>query len=439
MPIDRYTRPEMAKIWNKKNKFRKWLDVEIAVLEAKEELGLIPKGMAKKAKKEAKITNCIVKLIEEREKRTRHDMVAFLQIVSADLSPEIRPYFHAGLTSYDSEDTALTVQIKESLDLIEQKLSELIQVLREMAVKYKYTLEIGRTHGVHAEPITFGFKILNWIDEVERHLTKLRENRIHILVGKISGAVGTHANIDPRIEEIVCQKLGIYSAKISTQIISRDRHALYIFLLVSIASSLEKFATEIRNLHRTEIREVQEPSQESQKGSSAMPHKKALPNPISAENVSSLPRLLRGFLITALENQAYCWHERTLDNSANERIILPDASVYTHYLLWRFIEELKNLKVYPDRMLENLNLTKGVIFSEDVMIALTKKGMRRDDAHAILQDLTLQALEDDMEFKDVLLSAPIITSLLSEKEIDACLNPQRHLKNIDQIFARFGL
>lgn len=436
MPIKRYTRPEMAKIWSDKNKFQSWFDVEIAVLQAKEDIRLIPTGIAKQTKEEGRFT---VREIEEREDITGHDVMAFIQIVSESLSPELRLYFHAGLTSYDDVDTGLAIQIKDSTNHIEHKLFELAQVLKEMASGYKYTIQIGRTHGVHAEPITFGLKMLNWYDEIERHLSKLKENRPNFLVGKISGAVGSYANINPSIEMVVCQKLGLYPAKISTQIVSRDRHALYLFLLASIASSLEKFAIEIRNLHRTEIREVQEPSRSGQRGSSAMPHKKALPNPISAENVSSLPRLIRGYVTTSLENQAYCWHERTLDNSANERIIIPDASTYTHYLLWRFIGELKNLKIYPERMLENLNLTRGIIFSEDVMIALTEKGMGREDAHTLLQDLTEDAWQKGLEFKEVLIADSRITKLLSEEEINNCLTPQGHLRNIDQIFARFGI
>ena len=426
----------MAKVWSDENKFQSWLEVEIAVLQAKEDLTLIPEGVAERTKQEAKFT---VKTIEEREEITGHDVVAFVQVISESLSPDLRPYFHAGMTSYDNVDTGLAIQIRDSVYLIEEKLSELSQILRGMAAKYKYNAQIGRTHGVHAEPITFGLKMLNWCDEIERHLSKFKENRPNFLVGKISGAVGSYANLNPLIEEIACRRLGVYPAKVSTQIVSRDRHALYIFLLSSIASSLEKFAIEIRNLHRTEIREVQEPSRSGQRGSSAMPHKKALPNPISAEMVSSLSRLIRGYVTTALENQAYCWHERTLDNSANERIIIPDASTYVHYLLWRLNRGLENLKVNTKQMLKNLRLTKGIISSEDVMIALTEKGMGREDAHTLLQDLTEYAWQRGLGFKKVLLANSTITGLLSEEEIDACLDYHHHLKNIDQIFARFGI
>lgn len=436
MPLDRYTQPEMKMVWSDERKFQTWLEVEIAILEAKEELGLIPLGIAAKARQYAKFS---VEAIEARDKEIGHDLMAFVQIVSESLTPEIRPYFHAGVTSYDDEDTAIAVLLKLSTDLILQKLAELGQVLKEMALKYKCTLQIGRTHGVHAEPITFGLKLLNWLSEVQEHLEILEVNRPHFLVGKISGAVGTYANLDPRIEMIVCKKLGIYAAKVSTQIVSRMHHSFYISILTSISASLEKFATEIRNLHHTEIREVQEPSREKQKGSSAMPHKKALPNPIASENTCSLMRTPKGNLITAFENQATCWHERSLDNSANERIIFADTSTYVYYSLSRFINILKNLKVDPGRMLENLNLTRGIIFSEDVMLALAEKGMNREEAHALLQELALKSWEQKIEFKEVLLADSRITALLSEEEIKACLDPQRHLKNIDQIFARFGL
>lgn len=436
MPIKRYTRPEMEKVWSEEKKFQTWFEVEMAILEAKEQLGLVPVGTASKARQSARFT---VAEIDKRESEIGHDLMAFVQVVSESLSPEVRPHFHAGVTSYDIEDTALATQLCDSTNLIETELRELSQTLKEMALKYKYTPEIGRTHGVHAEPITFGLKLLNWYAEIKRHQSKLRDNRPYFLIGKISGAVGTYANIDPRIEQIVCKRLGIYPANVSTQIVSRDCHSLYILLLSSIASSLEKFATEIRNLHRTEIREVQEPSRAGQKGSSAMPHKKALPNPVSSENVSSLSRLVRGYVIVVLENQALCWHERSLDNSANERITFSDASTYVHYSLWRFINALKNLKVYPERMLENLNLTRGIIFSEDVMLALAQKGMNREDAHTLLQELTLQSWEQGLEFKKVLLGDSRITTILSEEEITACLDSQRHLKNIDEIFARFGL
>lgn len=435
MAIERYTRPEMGNIWTDQRKFQSWVEVEIAVLAVKQQLKIIPPGIALKVSQNWKFT---VAEIEKREKITRHDMLAFVQVISESLPEEARPFLHAGLTSYDVEDTGLAIQLKESLELIEEEMLILLAVLGKMAKEYKHTPQIGRTHGVHAEPITFGKKILDWYDEIERHLNKIKANKPEFLVGKISGAVGTYANIDPRIEEIICQMLDIYPARISTQIVSRDRHALYIFLLASLASSLEKFATEIRNLHRTEIREIQEPSKGGQGGSSAMPHKKALPNPISAENISSLSRLIRGFVISALENQTYCWHERSLDNSATERIIFADASIYVHYLLGRFIQELRDLKVYPERMLENLNLTRGIIFSEDVMIALTGKGMAREDAHTLLQDLTLKSWETGQTFKHVLISNPKIMELLSIEEIDDCLRPENHLKNIDQIFARFG-
>lgn len=436
MSQERYMTPEMQEVWSKEAKFQRWLDVEITVLEAKEELELIPKGIAAQTKKEAKFT---IGEIEKREKEIGHDLMAFVQVVSESLPEKVRPYFHAGLTSYDIEDTALATQLRDSCNLIEKELERVSSIIKEKAKIYKKAVQIGRTHGVHAEPITFGLKLLNWYDEMERHSEKLKLLRRFFEVGKISGAVGTYANIDPRIEGIVCKKLGIFPTQISTQIVSRDHHSHYIFLLASISASLEKFATEIRNLQRTEVREVQEPSRGRQRGSSAMPHKKALPNPISSENISSLSRVIRGYVITGLENQALCWHERSLDNSANERITLPEASTYVHYLLLRFNTTLQGLQVYPEKMLENIELTRGIIFSEEVMLALSEKGMAREDAHSLLQDLTEQAWKNSQQFKEVLLANSEITALLSEEEIDACLDPQRHLKNIDQIFARFGI
>ena len=428
--IDKYTKPEMGAIWSKENKYKKWLDVEIATLEAKEILGLIPKGVAATVKQFAKFT---VEAIETIDKEIDQDMVAFLRVVSGSIPSEVRSYPHDGLTSYDTEDTALAIQMTESDELIKKLIRELIQALKTIAKTHEHTLEIGRTHGVHAEPITFGLKILNWVDEMERHLRKLEVNEKEFIAGKISGVVGTYGNIDTRVEVIVCEKLGIPSAKISTQIISRDRHHLWLSILSSISDSLAKFATEIRNLQRTEISEVQEPFK-SGGGSSSMPHKR---NPNKAERIVSLARLPRVYVLVVAENQANCWHERTLDNSANERIILSDTAILVHYLLCTFLDEMKGLKVFADRMLENLNLTKGVIFSEDVMLALTSKGMPRDAARTLIQNVAQEAWDNRLEFGNVLKTKPEITSLLSEEEIDACLVSERHLKNINQIFARF--
>lgn len=430
--LKRYTRPAMGSIWESESKFGKWLAVEIEVLAAKEELGFIPQGISTIVRQNASFT---VEAIEEIDKRIDQDMVAFLRVVTASLPLEVRRYLHEGMTSYDTEDTALAIQMKEATFLIKEELRSLIATTRLIAEKHKEALEIGRTHGVHAEPITFGLKILNWVDEMERHLAVLDANESFMVAGKISGATGTYANIDPRVEAMACDRLGIPVAKISTQIVSRDRHHLWLSVLSSISDSLAKFATEIRNLQRTEIGEVQEPF-EAGGGSSAMPHKR---NPNKAERIVSLARLVRVFPLVAAENNANCWHERTLDNSANERIILPETAILVHYLLWAFNEELKGLRVFTERMLENLWLTKGVIFSEDVMLALSGKGMSRDEARSLVQGLALRAWDEKTEFSTVLAEDSRVSSLSSEAEIAVCLQPKRHLLNISQIFARFGI
>lgn len=422
----------MGAIWETENKFQKWLDVEIAVLAAKEQLGLIPQGVAAIVRQFARFK---VETIEALDKVIDQDMVAFLRVVTEYLPLEVRPYLHAGMTSYDTEDTALAVQMKEATNLVGTELRDLISTTRLIAQAHRETLEIGRTHGVHAEPITFGLKVLNWVDELERHLAVLIAKEQFVIAGKISGATGTYANIDPKVEELACERLGIPVAKISTQIVSRDRHHLWLVILTSITDSLAKFATEIRNLQRTEIGEVQEPFKEGG-GSSAMPHKR---NPNKAERIVSLARLVRVYPLVAAENNANCWHERSLDNSANERIIIPDTAIVVHYLLWAFNEELKGLKIFTEKMLENLQLTKGVIFSEDVMLALADKGMSRDEARSLVQQLAHRAWDRGEEFREVLSADPKVSQLLSPQEILECLKPQRHLLNMDQIFARFGM
>ncbi|MDO8424663.1 MAG: adenylosuccinate lyase [bacterium] len=430
--LTRYTKPVMGEIWTSANKFAKWLEVEIAVLEAREELGFIPSGVSSTIRQHAKFT---VEAIEAIDKVIDQDMVAFLRVVTESLPLEVRRYLHEGMTSYDDEDTALAIQTKESDELIRLELRNLITTTRTVAKTHRETLEIGRTHGIHAEPITFGLKVLNWVDELERHLGVLETNEPFIVAGKLSGATGTYGNIDPGIEALACRKLGIPVAKISTQIVSRDRHYLWLAILSSTSDSLAKFATEIRNLQRTEIGEVQEPFKEGG-GSSAMPHKR---NPNKAERIVSLARLIRVYPLVAAENNANCWHERSLDNSANERIILPDTAILVHYLLCAFNEELKGLKIFTEKMLENLHLTKGIIFSEDVMLALSGKGMSRDEARSLVQGLALHAWDHKKEFAEVLMDNIKVSSLLTEAEISACLTPRRHLLNIDQVFARFGI
>ncbi|PIS17188.1 MAG: adenylosuccinate lyase [Candidatus Nealsonbacteria bacterium CG09_land_8_20_14_0_10_42_14] len=430
--FEKYILPEMAAVWERQNRYEKWLAVEIAVLEAKEELGLIPAGIAQKTKDNARFS---IAEIDERDKKIDQEMVSFLRTVESYLPDEVLPYWHGGLTSFDIWDTGRPLQMKEATRLIENEIMELLEVLKSIARIHKVTLEIGRTHGVHAEPITFGLKILNWIGELERHLKRLRENESGFFVGKISGAVGTYSNIDPRIEEIVCRKLGISPAKISNQIVGRDTHYDWLTHLASIDNSLERFATNIRLLQQTEIAEVQEPFKEGG-GSSAMPHKR---NPNVSERVCSLARITRAFTIVVGENQALQWGEKSLDESAAERVIFSLTCLFLHYNLRIFTGVMEGLKIYTDRMLKNLVLTKGVIFSEDVMLALANKGMSRDKARSLVQRIAQQAWDERKDFKNALKNDPEVKQLLSVVEIKSCLRPENHLKNIDQIFARFGI
>lgn len=429
--IERYALPSMKAIWDSANKFRRWLDVEIAVLEAKVELGMIDKSVVETVKQRATFS---VERIKEIDKEIEHDVMAFIRNVVENLPTAIRQYFHAGLTSYDIVDTALSLMMQDSIKLVYAKLKEIMDDIAKLAKDNKDIPQIGRTHGVHAEPITCGLKFLNWYDEMERN--KERLNRLELLLaGKISGAVGNYANIDPRIEPIACKKLGIKPAKISTQIVSRDIHAEYICQLAIIAGSLAKFATEIRNLQRTEIREMQEPFKKKQKGSSAMPHKK---NPVICERITGLARNIQGMVFPALRNQD-TWHERDLANSASERGILAEAPTYLYYLLDRFQYVLRGLKIYPESMEKNIWQTKGVIFSQKVMLALADKGMAREQAHNLVQELALMSWEKDLDFKELLLKDSRITDLLTEEEIEACFDLKPYLKNTDEIFGRFEI
>ncbi len=426
----KYVLPEMGAVWERENRYTKWLLVEIAVLEAKEELGLIPQGIAQKTRASAKFS---IPEIDEWDRKIDQEMVAFLRTVSPYLPTEVLPFWHGGLTSFDVWDTARALQIKEATELIKKGIKELIDLLKQIARTHKYSLQMGRTHGVHAEPITFGLKIANWVGELERHSERLEKNEPYFLVGKISGAVGTYSNIDPRIEAIVCQKLGIYPVKISNQIVGRDCHYSWLTHLASVANSLEKFATNVRLLQQTEIGEVQESFKEGG-GSSAMPHKR---NPNLSERICALSRLPRCFTIVAAANQALQWGERSLDESANERVIFSLSSIFLYYSLRLFTDVMRGLKIDTERMLENLALTKGVIFSEDVMLALAEKGMSRDKARSLTQKIAQSAWDSRTDFGEALKKEPEIISLLSLEEINSCLQPEKHLKNIDQIFARF--
>lgn len=429
--IDRYTREEMGAIWTEENKYNAWLEVEILACEAWAELGIIPRADVEEMRKKAAFT---VERIYEIEQETRHDVVAFTRTVSESLGPE-RKWVHYGLTSTDVVDTALSYLLKQANTIIRADLERFIDVLKEKAIEHKHTVMMGRTHGVHAEPTTFGLKLALWYEEMKRNLERFNEAAARVEFGKLSGAVGTYANIDPFVEEYVCKHLGLSPAPLSTQTLQRDRHAAYISVLALIATSIEKFATEIRGLQKTETREVEEFFRKGQTGSSAMPHKR---NPIASENMSGMARVVRGYMVTAYENVSL-WHERDISHSSAERIILPDATIALNYMLNRFSNVVKNLTVYPENMKRNIDKTYGVIFSQRVLLSLIDKGLSREKAYGIVQPLAMEAWETETPFKQLLEQNKIVQDKLSEEEIEDCFDYTYHLKNVDFIFERLGL
>ncbi|MDK2985958.1 MAG: adenylosuccinate lyase [Clostridia bacterium] len=429
--IERYTLPEIGNIWSIENRFRKMLDVEVYACEAMAELGMIPEDALKDIKEKADFD---VERIEELEAEIKHDVIAFLTSVAEHVGDSSK-YIHMGMTSSDILDTALAVQMKEAADLILEKLHILRNVLAQKAKEHKDTIMVGRTHGVHGEPITFGLKMALWVTEVDRAIKRMENAREDISVGAISGAVGTFANVDPRVEEHVCKRLGLKPAGVSTQIIQRDRHANYMNTLAVIACSLDKFALEIRNLQRTDILEVEEQFTKGQKGSSAMPHKK---NPIISERVCGLARVVRGNAVAAMENVAL-WHERDLTHSSAERVIIPDSTILVYYMLTKFINVMKNLVVKPDNMKRNLERTLGLVFSQRVMLALVEKGVLRETAYAWVQRNALEAWQSGVHFKELVLKDSDIMSQLNEEEVDELFDYSYHLRHIDYIFKRIGL
>ncbi|MBZ4688678.1 MAG: adenylosuccinate lyase [Clostridiales bacterium] len=429
--IERYTLPEIGNIWSIENRFRKMLDVEVYACEAMAELGMIPEDALKDIKEKADFD---VERIEELEAEIKHDVIAFLTSVAEHVGDSSK-YIHMGMTSSDILDTALAVQMKEAADLILEKLHILRDVLAQKAKEHKDTIMVGRTHGVHGEPITFGLKMALWVTEVDRAIKRMENAREDISVGAISGAVGTFANVDPRVEEHVCKRLGLKPAGVSTQIIQRDRHANYMNTLAVIACSLDKFALEIRNLQRTDILEVEEQFTKGQKGSSAMPHKK---NPIISERVCGLARVVRGNAVAAMENVAL-WHERDLTHSSAERVIIPDSTILVYYMLTKFIDVMKNLVVKPDNMKRNLERTLGLVFSQRVMLALVEKGVLRETAYAWVQRNALEAWQSGVHFKELVLKDSDIMSQLNEEEVDELFDYSYHLRHIDYIFKRIGL
>lgn len=429
--IERYSRDEMSSIWTDQNRYEAWLEVEILACEAWSELGYIPKEDVKKIRENAKVN---VERAKEIEQETRHDVVAFTRQVSETLGDE-RKWVHYGLTSTDVVDTALSCVIKQANEILEKDLERFIDVLAAKAKKYQYTLMMGRTHGVHAEPTTFGVKMALWYTEMKRNLKRFKEVRKEIEVGKMSGAVGTFANIPPEIEAYVCEHLGIDTAAVSTQTLQRDRHAYYIATLALIATSMEKFAVEIRNLQKTETREVEEAFAKGQKGSSAMPHKR---NPIGSENITGISRVIRGYITTAYENIPL-WHERDISHSSAERIMLPDVTIALDYALNRFTNIVDRLTVYEDNMRNNIDKTYGLIFSQRVLLALINKGMVREEAYDKVQPKAMESWETKTPFRELIEQDSSITDVLSSEELDDCFDPKHHLNQVDTIFARAGL
>lgn len=433
--IKRYTLQKMGDIWSERNKFQKWLDVEIAVCKAWNKLGKIPDSALVDIIEKTRIDDRTIERINELDRVYNHDILAFVTAVAEQVGENGR-FIHLGLTSSDVIDTALGLVLKESVEVLESDIEEVLEILKENAFKYKYTVMMGRTHGVHAEPMVFGLKFAIWYEEFKRHLERLRDVKDVVSVGAISGAVGTFSNIPPELEELTLQELGLKPEPVSNQVIQRDRHAQYMATLGLIASSLEKISVEIRHLQRTEVLEAMEPFKKGQRGSSAMPHKK---NPITCERITGLARLIRSNVIPAMENVAL-WHERDISHSSVERVILPDSSIALNYILELTKSVLKGLVVYPENMKKNMDKSKGLYFSSKVLVALVEKGLSRDEAYDIVQRNAMKAWDTDgLMFKDALLSDSDITSRLSKKEIDSIFKVDEFLKNVPYIYKRvFG-
>ena len=429
--IPRYTLPEMGRVWSEENKFQKWLQVEIAVCEVLAEMGEIPQRELSQIKQKAGFSIDRIKQIEE---VTHHDMIAFTTAVAEEVGPASR-FIHFGLTSTDVVDTAQALQVKEASELIEKELLELLSTLKAQALRYKQVPAIGRTHGIHAEPVTLGLKLAVWYSEMERNLQRFRRARKNLEVGKISGPVGSFSHLPPQVEEQVCQKLEIDFARVSTQILQRDRHAEYLCTLAILGSTYDKVATEIRHLMMTEVQEVSEPFGSGQKGSSAMPHKR---NPVTCENISGLSRLMRSNALAALENIPL-WHERDISHSSVERVILPDSTTLAHYLTIRLNDVIQNLDVHEEQMAANLQLTKGLIFSGTLLLELVRRGVLREEAYEWIQRNAMRVWDEGADFETLILEDPDIQRHLTQKEVKQAFNVQNTLKHIDTIFERvFG-
>lgn len=429
--IPRYSRKVMAQIWEPENRFRKWLQIELLTCEAMVKLGEVPPSAWENIRQKAAFD---LKRIEEIEKIVKHDVIAFLTAVSEKVGSEAR-YLHLGLTSSDILDTSLAMLLTEAAALLEEDIKKLLGALKRRAYEHKLTPMMGRTHGVHAEPITFGLVLALWYAEMERNLERLRRVKAGIAYGKISGAVGTYAHLNPAVEAYVCEKCGLKPAPISNQIVQRDRHADYFAALAIIASSLEKIALQIRHLQRTEVNEAEEPFSEGQKGSSAMPHKR---NPIASENLMGLSRLMRSYALAAMENIAL-WHERDISHSSVERIIAPDATILLDYMLERLTQLIENLVIYPQNMLANMQLTHGLVFSEGVMLKLVLKGLSREEAYSLVQEAAFRSRQEKEDFEKILLQDRQILKYLGKEEIKECFNLAHFYRHIETIFKRvFG-
>lgn len=429
--IQRYTRPEMGNIFSDENRYAIWLEIEVLACEAQAELGTIPKEAAHTIREKAKFN---INRVNEIELEVKHDVIAFLTSVGEFVGTDSR-FIHLGMTSSDVVDTALSVQMKQAGELLLKNLEELKNVLARRAKEFKMTVMIGRSHGIHAEPTTFGLKLALWYDETRRNIKRLQRAIETISVGQISGAVGTFAHLSPKVEEYVCEKLGLQPAPVSTQIIQRDRHAEFLSTLAVIGSSLDKFATEIRHLQRTEVLEAEEYFSKGQKGSSAMPHKR---NPITCEQISGLARVLRGNAHAAMENVAL-WHERDISHSSVERIIVPDSCILLDHMLAKITNVIDKLLVYPENMKKNMEITHGLLYSQPVLLALAKKGMKREDAYRIVQRNAMDVWQSKKDFKTLLARDSEIKNVLSEKDLDEAFDPTRSLTNVDYIFKRVGL
>jgi adenylosuccinate lyase len=429
--IARYTTPEMKRLWSDENRYRRWLEVELLACEAWARLGVLPADEVAELRQRCRVDTARIDAIEA---TVKHDVIAFVTAV-AETAGRAGRHLHFGLTSYDVVDTALASLMQEAIDLISAETSRLAAVVAARAREHRRTLMVGRTHGVHAEPMTLGLKFALWYAELQRNLERLARARAVISYGKLSGAVGTYAHVDPRVEAEVCARLGLQVAPISTQILQRDRHAEYVGALAIAATSIEKFATEVRGLQRTELLELEEPFSAGQKGSSAMPHKR---NPVGCEQMSGLARVVRSYAEVALENMVL-WHERDISNSSAERLIIPGSTTLVHYMTRRFTRIIEELAVYPERMLANLNLTGGLIYSQQVLLGLVAAGLDREQAYAIVQELAMRAWEGKGVFTELVAADPRVRAHLDPQALAACFDPWRQLEHVDTVFSRLGL